>query len=149
MKLFFGIGEVPEGFERVAPETVFHADSVDEVQGIGVLETTPDLFRFMNDLHFMMKSGAKATLIAPYYAAAEAYNNPFAIRGISEQSLNWTSKTWRELNKVTYNTNTDFEVTIGLTFDEALKLRAEEVQVHWRTHFLNVIKIVHFILVKK
>jgi hypothetical protein len=122
---------------------------VQEIQGVGVLETTPDLKAFMIRLHEILAPGGKATITAPYYAAAEAYNNPFVVRGISEQTLNWTNKSWREINKVDYGTDIDFEISVGLIFDEGLKLRADDVQLHWRSHYINVIKVLQFVLVKK
>jgi hypothetical protein len=154
MKIYFAYGkeDAPEGFTKKTPDEVqsLEANSVEEVQGTGILEKVPDLVDFMDRLYYRLALGAKATFICGYYGCSSSFVSPLIKRPMSEYSMNWCSKAWREANKFTeVDTDIDFDVGAGLATDQALNLRNEETQVLWRTTRLNCVLQVHFTLTKK
>jgi hypothetical protein len=153
MKAYLSYNEeaVPEGFTRYHPSAIetIEPNTVDEVQGMLVLEKLPDMVTFMEHLYYRLKPGAKAVFQSGYYGCATSFMSPLIKRSLSEHSMNWCSKSWREANKFTeIKTDIDFEVAVGLATASDLNLRAEEVQVLWRATRLNCVLQVHFTLTK-
>ena len=153
MKIYFTTGlETREGFEAKVPSAVssLEADSVDEIQMENVIECLDDLVSFMEDCYRVLRVGAKMTISAPHYAHARAWGSPFTKRGISEMTLNFCSKDWREQNKnANYTVTCDFEVQAHFAVEESCSQRADEVKSFWMQRYLNVAQAVIFILTKK
>ncbi len=148
----FGKDEAPEGFVKVSPIDIatLPTGEVEEVRGDNVLEKIHDLVSFMDHVYRGLKDGGKAIFASGYYGSANSYMSPLAVRALSEGSMNWCSKSWREQCKVTdINTNIDFEISVSVTTDASVNLRSDEVQNLWRTTRLNCIQGVHFAMTKK
>ena len=154
MKIYLGIGQfqAPEGFSTVAVSALseLSTESVEEIQAPTILEKVPDLVEFMNHVYRVLTPGGKAVFQCGYYGSASSFVSPLVKRSISEYSMNWCSKEWREQNKYTeVTTDIDFAVAAGMATDAALNLRSEEVQALWRSTRLNCVQQIHFTLTKK
>src|SRR6185369_2289998 len=78
----------------------FEDNSVDEVYCSHYIEHVPDLISFANELNRIMKVGAKAEIIAPYYSSIRAWQDPTHLRAISENTFLYFNKKWRIINKL-------------------------------------------------
>jgi len=119
---FTGV-DIWEGAEIVADLEKFpwpFADnSVDEIYCSHYIEHTPDLISFANELYRIMKVGAKAEIIAPYYSSIRAWQDPTHLRAISENTFLYFSKKWREINKLDhYPINVDFDFECEFLLDK-------------------------------
>lgn len=123
--------------------------TVEEITSIGLYEVISNPVAMIEKFHRALVFGGKATITCPYYSAAVAHTNPNAKRYLSEVSLNWANKAWRDANKISFSAVCDFDISIAVSHDPGLNLRAQDVQNHWRTHFTNVIQGIIFTLVKK
>jgi hypothetical protein len=115
-------------------------DSVSEVHCSHFIEhlTANERIQFLNEMHRVMKKGAKCTLIAPHWASNRAYGDPtHQWPPISEMFFYYLSKEWRktqaphtdkEFNKNGYTC--DFEATWGYSMNQALTTRNQEYQQH-------------------
>ena len=152
-KIYFTFGnESREGFEsRVpSPPSPEANDSVEEIQGEGILERVPNLILFIDDCYRILKPGGVATFSASHYGSAKAWASPLAIRGISEASLNFANKDWREQNKYTEATVlSNFEVGGSFACEESAMQRCEEARQFWMSRYLNVAQAILFTLTKK
>ena len=126
MKLNLASGKIRmEGFTNVDyapavnPDVVYDLDvtpwpweddSVDEVHCSHYIEHTKDLMKFMNELYRIMKPGASAKLVAPYYTSIRAWQDPTHTRVISENTFLYYNKEWRIANQLDhYPIKTDFD----------------------------------------
>jgi hypothetical protein len=152
-KLFLTYSEkTRDGYISVLPETLsgIEAESVEEIQGEDVLEKLPDLIKFIEECYRILIKGGKITLSSPYYASAQAWGSPLNIRGVSERTLNFASKDWRDANKWTDRfVKADFEVAGSFAVEESVTHRAPEVQQFWTNRYLNVAQAVFLVLTKK
>lgn len=125
-------------------------ESVDEIIGENVIEKIPDLVKFIDECYRILKFEGKAVFTSPYYASIRAWISPLNIRGVSEFSLNFSSKKWREDNKYTEAVvKADLEVGAQFMLEEAVMLRADEVKSFWMSKYSNVVQAVMFNLTKK
>lgn len=150
-RVYFSFGpEEKEGFEKYSclDTSRFNDNSIDEIAGSFVLERVFDLVAFIKEMHRILKPGAKAIFCSTYFAASEAYTDPRNLRKLSEFSLNFASKKWREANKFDLEIDFDFEVLTGLAVDPFFQLRSTEVQQWAMFRHLNGAKTVHFTLTK-
>ena len=150
--LTFGKEEAPEGFTALKPSQLSEqADgSVEEIQGPNVIEKIQDLVSFMEQVHRVLPTGGKAFFASGYYGCVNSYMSPLNVRALSEGSMNWCSKDWREQVKFTeIDTKIDFEVAVSFSTDASLNLRSDEVQHLWRTTRLNCVLGVQFTLTKR
>lgn len=154
IKLYLSYGKesAPEGFISTHPTQLSShpENTIEEIQGIGILEKVPDLVEFMGQIYYMLIMGGKAVFTSGYYGSANSYISPLIKRSLSEFSMNWTSKDWRTQSQFTeVETDIDFELQVAQGGDPNLSLRSEEVQIFWRTTRLNCVQSVHFTLTKK
>lgn len=128
----------------------FEDNSVDEVHCSHYIEHTADLIAFVDEMWRVMKLGAKATIIAPYYASIRAWQDPTHKRAISEMTFMYFNKGWRDTNKLThYGIKSDFDFTYGYQMMPDWATRAEEARVFAMRHYLNVISDIHIVLTKR
>lgn len=128
----------------------FEDNSVDEVICSHYVEHTKDLIKFMDELWRIMKVGAKATIVAPYYSSIRCWQDPTHIRAISEFTFLYFNKVWREQNKLDhYGIKSDWDFTYGYAMDPAWVTRAEEARVFAMKHYINVITDIHVSLTKR
>lgn len=133
----------------------FESDSVDEVWASHFFEHSPQYERpkFMGELHRVMKKGAKATFITPYYKSPRAtqdfsHNWP----PISEESYLYFNKAWRETNKLThgyYETTADFDFTFGYAVDGLWQNKSEEARNFAMRHYWNTVSDLWVTLIKR
>lgn len=151
-KLYFTYNQDSrEGLEATLPEQLsrFEAESIDEVQAENVLERVPDLVEFVEQCYRILKFDSKATFSAPQYNTSRAWASPFAVRGISEETLNFASKNWREVNKCLPGLVCDFEVTGQIAVEPGFMNRAEVARAFMTKHYGNVVIAILFTLTKK
>lgn len=153
MKLHFSYNnEQKDGFETRHPGEISiltTPESVDEISGSDVLEKVPNLIWFINTCHHILKPGGIATFSAPYYASGRAWASPLTVRGLSETSLNFSNKQWREDNKwVEAESDANFVVQVQFAVDQAAAIRSEESKTFWMNKFNNVVQVMVYTLTK-
>lgn len=129
---------------------IFENDSVDEILCSHYIEHTKDLIKFVDEMHRIMKQGAKATIIAPYYSNMRACQDPTHVRFICEATMLYFNKSWRESNKLDhYQIQSDFDYTYGYSISPEWTNRSEEARLFAMKHYINVINDIHFVLTKR
>lgn len=150
--LFTHNDEVKDGFESKNPDYISEipTESVDEIEGTCVLEKVPNLIDFIENSYRILKFGSKATFTCSYYASTRAWASPLTIRGLSEYSLSFSQKQWREDNKYTEAViKADFDVSVQFLLEQTVTQKAEPVRLFWMNKYLNVVQSVMFTLTKK
>lgn len=128
----------------------FKTDSVDEVVVNHYIEHSSDLFAFMNELHRIMKPGARATITAPYYSSMRAWQDPTHTRAISEATFLYFNQEWLKQNKLDhYDVAADFDFSYGYSFYPEWASRSEEARAFAIKHYNNVISDIQVVLVKR
>lgn len=153
MKLFFTYtNEVREGYESKVPlkTSDLENDSVDEIIGDYVLEKVSNLTLFIEECYRIIRKGGVVTFTSPYFSSSKAWVSPLTVRALSELSLNFADKNWREANKFSeVQIIADFEVVGSFAIEESGMQRAEEVRRFWMDKYLNVVQAVIFKLTKR
>lgn len=125
-------------------------NSVDEIVCSHYIEHTKDMMKFMNELHRIMKTGAKALILAPYYNSMRAWQDPTHTRAISEASFLYYNKDWRVANKLDhYPITADFDFSYGYNISTDWANRAEDARNFAIRHYTNVVNDIQVVLVKK
>lgn len=126
------------------------SDSVDEIHCSHYIEHTKDLLRWFDELYRIMKVGAKATIIAPYYNNMRCWQDPTHTRAISEATFLYANAEWRKNNKLDhYPISCDFDFTYGYALDPQWANRSEEARNFAIKHNTNVVSDIHCILTKR
>lgn len=135
--LTYGNEAVPEGFEKMDPESLFkmEKDSVDEIITGDILTRVNCLAGFFVEVKNKLKEGSSVTIYSSYFLSSNTWSHPDCKRGISECSLNFLSD--------------DFEVTYSLGMDIAWETRADEVKQFAIKHYANTVPTIQFKCVKK
>ncbi len=128
-------------------------DSVDQVQASHLIEYLKPAERvhFVNELHRVLKVGAKATLWTPYWASCRAYGDlAREWPPISEDWFPFLNKAWR----AQWNPNgppytCDFDHTLGYSMHQAIHARNQEYQQHALMWFKEAAQDLICTLVKK
>lgn len=118
----------------------FADESVDEIFCSHYIEHTPDLVSFANELYRIMKVGATAEIIAPYYSSIRAWQDPTHVRAISENTFLYFNKKWRLINKLDhYPIFADFDFEYKFILDDDWKdITGDELRFAIK-HNINVI----------
>lgn len=128
----------------------FENDSVDEVFCSHYIEHVPNLVSFANELHRIMRPGARATIVAPYYSSIRAWQDPTHLRAISENTFLYFNKQWRLVNRLDHYPITadfDFEYQLILSSDWQDKPEAElDFAIK---HYINVVYDIKVFLKKR
>jgi SAM-dependent methyltransferase len=125
-------------------------DSVDEIVCSHYIEHTKDLIKFVDEMYRIMKKGAKATIVAPYYASMRAIQDPTHVRSICEATFLYFNKGWRDTNKLDhYQIASDFDFSYGYSVSPEWTNRSEDARVFAMKHYINVINDIHVILTKR
>jgi hypothetical protein len=111
---------------------------------------------FFNELHRVLKVGAKATLIFPHWASTRYYGDPTHKEPFSEMGFYYLSKSWRDTQAPhtdkSHNPNgyaCDFEATWGYAPHPALMARNAEYQQFAFANYKEAIQDIIATLVKK
>lgn len=152
MKLYFTYdNKEREGFQTKSPEidfTLLDEGSVEEIAGEEVLEKVPDIIKFINGCYHVLKPGGTAIFAGAYYAAYQAHSDPRNIRGISQASLNFSSKSWREQMKCEGLADCNFEIGINFAADRQATERSDAAKEFWLSRYTNVVQSILFTLTK-
>lgn len=149
--LFTYENKTKEGYTSIVPLQTSHltADTILEIEGYDVLEKVENFIAFLDDCYRLLLPGSKASFTSPHYASSQAWQSPLNKRAISEKSLNFASKAWREANKYTEaSVICDFTVTGSFAMEEAVLQRSDEARAFWMTRYTNVAQAIMFELVK-
>lgn len=156
-KGFWGVDIVKEGTQadqqidlEVFPWP-FEDNSVDEAFCSHYIEHTKDLIKFMNEVHRILKPGAKVNFIAPYYSSVRAWQDPTHTRAISEPTFLYYDQDWLKANKLDhYPITADFKVVkINYAISEEYTGKSQEAIQYAASHFINVINDINIVLQKK
>ena len=124
--------------------------SVDEVTCSHYVEHTIDLIAFMNELYRILKPGAKATIVCPYYNSMRCWQDPTHKRAISEASMMYFNKGWRVLNKLEhYGIIADFDFSYSYAMDPIWAQKSEDARNFAIRHYMNVVNDIQFSLTKR
>jgi SAM-dependent methyltransferase len=152
---FFGIDIAPcEGVDKVMDLEKFpwdiESDSVDEVVCNHYFEHTANPMEFMNELYRIMKPGAQAKIVTPYYTSIRCWQDPTHKNAISEATYYYYNKGWRDANKLDhYPITCDFDIQFGHSINANWRSRSQASLQFAMTHYWNVIDDIHAILTKK
>lgn len=152
MKIYFSYDEkIREEFTTYSPEKFGSTQpQAKEIAGEGVLEKVPNLIEFIENVYNSLEPGATATFTAPYFASWQAWSDPRNIRGISQGSLNFADKNWREQNGCPDLCKADFEVGCNMAIDAtAANGRSEATKEFWINRYNNVVQSLLFTLKKR
>lgn len=128
----------------------FSDDSVDEVFCSHYLEHTPDLISFANELYRILKVGAKAEIICPYYSSIRAWQDPTHLRAISENTFLYFKKEWRIANRLDhYPITADFDFECSYVLDPEWHRKTEEELRFAIKHYINVVSDIRTVLIKR
>ncbi len=128
----------------------FEDNSVDAIFCSHYIEHTPDLISFANELHRILKVGAKAEIIAPYYSSIRAWQDPTHLRAISENTFLYFNKGWREINRLDhYPIVSDFDFEYSYIIDPAWRGKNDDELKFAIKHYINVVSDIHTILTKR
>jgi len=128
----------------------FEDNSVDEIFCSHYIEHTPDLISFANELYRIMKVGAKAVIIAPYYSSIRAWQDPTHLRAISENTFLYFNKDWRVINKLDhYPIVSDFDFDSSYVIDPAWRNKNDDDLKFAIKHYINVVSDIRTILTKR
>ncbi len=152
---FFGVDIAPgENVDAVVDLEQFpwpiESDSAEEIFCSHYVEHTPDLIKFMDEVHRILKPGGKIKIIAPYYNSIRCWQDPTHKRAISEATFFYFNRGWRETNKLDhYNIKSDFDFSYGYDLNPTWATRSEEARNFAIAHYTNVINDIHVVLTKK
>ncbi len=128
----------------------FEDNSVDEVFCSHYFEHTGNPMAFMNELYRIMKPGAKATIICPYYTSIRCWQDPTHKNAISEATFYYYNKGWREINKLQhYPITADFDFSVAPSVNPNWRNRSKESLQFAMSHYWNVVDDIYAFLTKR
>lgn len=143
-----GMTAVPHRARRVLED-----ESVDEIYCSHFFEhlTGPERMPFMNEVWRVLKVGATAKIIVPFYSSTRAIQDPtHAWPPVCEESFLYFNKNWREMNKLGhYPIRADFDFTCGYVCGEDIAVRAKAFQEFAIKHYLNTCMDLQIVLTRR
>lgn len=128
----------------------FEDNSVDEIICSHFIEHVDNQILFMDELYRIMKQGAKATIIAPYYTSMRAIQDPTHKRSICEASFLYYNEDWRKANKLDhYGIKSNFDFSYGYSLSPEWAARSQEARDFAIKYYWNVITDIYITLAKK
>lgn len=155
---FTGVDASPDcGAEVVHDLTVlpwpFADASVDEVYCSHFLEHLdgPERIRFMNELYRVMKPGARALIITPYWTWVGAIQDPtHKWPPIAEQSYVYFNAEQRRIMGIQhYGIHCDFDLEYAGRMMPDVALRSPQEQAFAKNHSLNTVLELHTTLTRR
>ncbi len=134
----------------IVPWSFIPDNCVDEITCSHYIEHVQHQIPFMDELCRIMKQGAKATIVAPYYTSMRAWQDPTHVRAICEASFLYYNKQWRETNKLDhYGIKSDFDFSYGYQLYPDWAARSQEARDFAVKHYWNVISDIYVTLTKR
>jgi hypothetical protein len=137
----------------------FDHGTVEEVHASHFVEHLNAVERvyLFNDLHRVMKVGAKATIIVPHWSSARAYGDPtHQWPPMGEFSMYYLNAEWRATQAPHTDAkywdkgySCDFDATWGYGTHPALHVRSQEYQQHAVQFYKEAIQDLHCTLTRK
>lgn len=130
-------------------------NSVDEVVCNHFFEHIPGLDRpkFMNELHRILKVGAKAVIVVPYGQSNRAVQDyTHAWPPVVAESFLYFNKKWRTENKLThglYAMTCDFDFGYGFAVDQEVAMKSQEAQAFSVKYYNNAATDLQVTLTKR
>lgn len=107
---------------------------------------------FWNELHRVLKPGAQATIIAPFWRSGRAYGDPTHVwPPISEMAFFYLDRTWRAANAPHCEgmLQCDFTATWGYNLHPSLSVRNQDWQSFAVSYYAEAIQDVVVTLTKR
>lgn len=150
---FTGV-DIWDGADIVADLNIFpwpfEDSSVDAIYCTHFIEHTPDLISFVNELYRIMKIGATAEIIAPYYSSIRAWQDPTHLRAISEKTFNYFNKKMRLIHRLDhYPLIADFDCVCSYILSSEWADKPESERNFAIRHYINVVNDIHAVLTKR
>jgi hypothetical protein len=111
----------------------------------------PERMAFMDELYRVMKPGAQATLITPYWNSMRAIQDPtHAWPPVCEASYLYFNKGWREQNGLQhYPIKCDFDFGYGYALDGDWQVRSQESRQFALKHYNGVVNDLQVVLTRR
>lgn len=108
------------------------------------------MIAFMEELCRIMKKGAKAKFIGPYWSSIRCWQDPTHRRALNEASLLYFNKNWREANKLDhYGIQSDFDYDYGYHVIQTFNVKHQEAKDFAVRHYVNSVADIEFVLTKR
>jgi predicted SAM-dependent methyltransferase len=137
---------------RVTPWP-FDDQSVDDVHCAHFFEhlTGAERVRFMEELYRVMKPGAVARMITPYWTSMDAVQDPtHQWPPIAETSYNYFNKAWRDLAGLQhYGIDCDFDLNFRFQLNPELQGRPPKDQQFAARFYVNAVKELTALLTRR
>lgn len=146
---FNGVDQVVDLRKTPLP---WKTDSVDEIHCSHFLEHLHGHERvgFMNEVHRIMKPGAKLSLIVPHWSSSRAYGDvTHQWPPVVEMFFYYLSKDWRAANAPHVGLTCDFDATWGYSMAHPWQLKNQEQQQFGLAHYREVAQDLIATLTKK
>lgn len=127
-------------------------NSVDEVNSAHTVEhlDSDERVFFFNELYRVLKPGAKAYILVPYYMSTRAYGDPtHKWPPISEMFWSYLNRNWRATQAPHVGYRCDFDFTYGYSLQEPWASRSEETRQFALMHYKEVAADMMATLIKK
>lgn len=116
------------------------SDSFEEFKKKATTEKLDGVIKFINEIYRILKPGAKATIIAPYYMSTRAFGDPTHTRYFGDSSLYYFNEEWRKKNRLEhYGIIADFNMKYSYFVDNEITLKSEPVRTKAFKHDWNTI----------
>jgi len=130
----FQYNDISEEAVAIFKKWIWEDNSVDEVHCSHFIEhlRPSQRIHFVNELHRVLKPGAKATIIVPHWASCRAYGDlSHAMPPVSEFWFYYLSKDWRAVN-APHNTGytCNFSCSWGFSLHQSVQPRNQEYQTY-------------------
>ena len=156
---FTGVDAFPDSGADVIHDLLVYPwpwddDSVDEIHASHFLEHLSGLERipFFNELWRVMKVGAQATFITPYWASMRAIQDPtHKWPPVCESFYHYLSKEWRTSQELDHylGLTCDFQVQApGYNVGQPWSMRSIEARNFALAYHINVAADLHQVLIK-
>lgn len=160
MQDFFGIDKFKTDssdfeFDLFEPNWPIADGTVDAIFSSHFFEHIPALKRpvFMDEVYRVLKVGAQATFIAPYWSSMRAVQDfTHEWPPICEATFQYFNKGWRAVNKLRhghYDMKCDFDFTYGYALDGGVFVRNPEWQQFALKHYIQAANDIHVTLTKR
>lgn len=110
----------------------------------------PERLKWMSEVWRVLVPQGKITVIVPYWSSPRAIQDPFsAYPPLCEQSFLYFNKQFREMNKVEFKGDCDFDFVYGYSLDQETANKEDSVRAHWLKHYLNTANDLQLTLTKR